>query len=154
MMNLKTFSIKPLIKIIPKWIIYTIIIVSIIGFLDATYLTAKHYLDAPIPCSVFQGCEKVTTSEYATVFGIPVALGGSLYYLVIFLLSVAYLDLKNSKFLALVPWISIVGFLSSVWFVYLQLFVIKAICPYCMLSALTSTILFILGMTILIREKS
>jgi uncharacterized membrane protein len=67
--------------IIPKWIIFGLIVVSFLGFLDATYLAAKHYLGAPIACSIFEGCEKVTTSQYAAVFNIPVALLGALYYL-------------------------------------------------------------------------
>ncbi len=134
---------------IPKWIILTLIAVSFVGFLDATYLTANHYIDAPLPCSVLEGCEQVTNSEYSVVFGIPVALGGALYYLLILILSIAYFDTRRRGLLhAIIPFTAL-GFLASVWFVYLQLFVINAICLYCMLSALTSTILFMLSVYIL-----
>ncbi len=148
MKNLEISSTKSS-TIIPKWIILALVTVSFVGFLDATYLTASHYLDAPLPCSILEGCEQVTNSEYAVVFGIPVALGGVFYYLSIFILSVAYLDIRNNKILYIIPPLTAIGFLASVWFVYLQLFIIKAICPYCMLSAATSTILFILGIFIL-----
>ena len=138
----------------PKWIIFALIIVSFIGFLDATYLTVKHYTGTPIACSIFEGCEKVTTSPYATVFNIPVALYGALYYLFTFFLSVAYLDTKRNLFISAIPPLTAIGFIASVWFVYLQLFVIKAICPYCMISAATSTALFILGIFVLKYKRS
>ncbi|MBT9147997.1 MAG: hypothetical protein DDT32_01766 [Syntrophomonadaceae bacterium] len=161
-MNSEILSIKPL-ATIPKWIIFALVIVSFVGFLDATYLTAKHYLGTPIECSIFEGCERVTTSPYATVFNIPVALYGALYYLFIFFLSVAYFDtpkdkpagwVKRNLLISIIPPLAAVGFIASVWFVYLQLFVIKAICLYCMISAATSTALFILGIFVLKYKRS
>ena len=125
------------------------LILSFIGFLDATYLTVKHYLGEPLNCSLLEGCEQVTTSQYATIFNVPVALGGALYYLFIFVFSIVYFDTKNNRLLSLIPPITIIGLLASGWFIYLQLFVIKAICLYCVLSAASSTTLFILGMFIL-----
>ena len=148
MKNLEISSTKPL-AIIPKWIVFTLIVVSLIGFLDATYLTVKHYLGTPLECSIFEGCEQVTTSQYATIFNIPVALGGAVYYLFIFILLIAYLDTKRNWLISVIPPITIIGFIASVWFVYLQLFVIKAICIYCLISALTSTTLFLLGLFVL-----
>ena len=153
MKNLEISSTKPL-AIIPKWIVFTLIVVSLIGFLDATYLTAKHYLGTPLECSIFEGCEQVTTSQYATIFNIPVALGGAVYYLFIFILLIAYLDTKRNWLISVIPPITIIGFIASVWFVYLQLFVIKAICIYCLISAFTSTTLFLLGLFVLKLQRS
>ena len=137
------------ILLVPKWIVIALVVVSFIGFLDATYLTVKHYLGEPLNCSLLEGCEQVTTSQYATIFNVPVALGGALYYLFIFVFSIVYFDTKNNRLLSLIPPITIIGLLASGWFIYLQLFVIKAICLYCVLSAASSTTLFILGMFIL-----
>jgi len=128
-------------------------IVSFIGFLDASYLTVKHYLGVPLNCSVFEGCELVTTSQYATIFGIPVALLGAFYYLLISILSFMYLDAKASFVPRILPPLTLIGFLSSIWFVYLQLFVIRAICIYCMISAASSTTLLILGIYLLRSQK-
>jgi uncharacterized membrane protein len=96
----------------------------------------------------------VITSPYAAVFNIPVALGGALYYLSIFIMSIAYLDTKNSKILSIIPPLTVLGFIASIWFVYLQFFVIKAICIYCMVSAATSAILFILGILMVKYKRS
>lgn len=130
--------------------IYLFLAVSLIGFVDATYLTVNHFAGESPTCSILEGCDKVTLSEFATVFGAPVALLGALYYLVIFLLSIFYLDQKNEKVLRYTAWFTIAGLLASAWFVYLQLFVIRSICIYCMASATTSTMLFLLGLFVLV----
>ncbi|MBI5733239.1 vitamin K epoxide reductase family protein [Candidatus Jorgensenbacteria bacterium] len=134
---------------IPKWLVWCFATASFIGFLDATYLTVKHYLGTPITCSVFADCEKVTSSQYAVIGGIPVALLGACYYLFIFILVIAYVDTKKDHILYAIARITPVGFLASLWFIYLQLFVIQAICLYCIFSAFTSTILFGLGIILL-----
>lgn len=137
----------------PKRIIVALLAASLIGFIDAAYLTAKHYLGAPPPCGRFGGCETVTTSEYAAIAGVPIALLGAVYYLAVFLSVIAYLDTRRPGILRMTAGVTAVGFIASVWFVYLQLFVIKAICPYCMLSAFASTVLFIAGMTVLWEQR-
>lgn len=136
-------------RAVPNWIIASFLIVSVLGFVDATYLTVKQYSGTPLECSIFKGCEKVTTSRYATILGVPLALLGAVYYLAIFLSLIAYLDIRREEILSFMARFTIVGLLASAWFVYLQLFVIQAICPYCMVSAIASTILFLLGMLVL-----
>lgn len=140
-------------QVILKWLPVLFIALSFLGFSDATYLTAKHYLGTPVTCILFQGCEQVTTSPYSVVYGVPVALLGALYYAAVLILTVAYLDSKRIGMLKLAAAITPAGFLASLWFVYLQLFVIKAICFYCMLSAMTSTALFGLGMYALFANR-
>ena len=124
------------------------------GFVDAAYLTVEHYLGVIPPCSVSQGCEKVLVSEYAVVGGVPVALIGSFYYLLLFLFAVASLSSEENsnsdRFLRLAAKITPLGFMSSLWFVYLQFFVIHAICIYCLISATISTLLFVIGMSFLV----
>jgi len=122
------------------------LIVAPIGFIDAAYLTIEHYLNRVPPCSIVSGCEVVTTSQYSAVFGVPIALFGALYYLAIIVGVVAYLDTKKEKILSWVSWATIIGFLTSIYLVGLQLFVLHAICLYCMGSAISSTLLFIFGL--------
>lgn len=125
---------------------------SSLGFLDATYLTVEHYKGSIPPCTI-DGCEIVLTSAQSVIWGVPVALMGSVYYLLILLLSIYVLDSKKNIILKKISYITIFGFLGSIYFVYLQLFVIKNICQYCMISAGTSTALFILGMILLYKSK-
>lgn len=128
------------------------LVVSALGFIDATYLSVQHFLGEIPPCTI-SGCEFVLTSAQSTIFGVPVALFGSFYYLFILILSVYHLDTKNKKILKTISLISVLGFIVSIYFVYLQFFVIKYICEYCMVSAITCTIMFILGMYYLYKIK-
>lgn len=147
MMNLKNLSMTPS-RIIPKWIILLFMAVSIIGFADATYLTVKHYDASSINCAIGGGCEQVTASQYSTVGGIPISIFGAAYYLSVFILLILYFDTGNFKFLYSAASLTLVGLAVSVLLVALQLFVIKAICFYCMISALSSITLFVLGLAV------
>src|SRR3989344_1429734 len=131
---------------IPKWFSWGLLIVSFVGFLDAGYLTANFYFEAPIPCTILNGCEVVVKSVYATIGPVPIALLGALYYLSLFILAVLYLDSGRERAAVLAAYITPIGFLASSVLIYLQIFVIKALCLYCIFSAGTSTLLFILAL--------
>lgn len=141
-------------KIIPNWIIFAFIAVSLIGLADSSYLTAKHYLGTPINCSIFKGCDIVAASPFSVILGIPVALLGVFYYFSFILLTIFYIDSKNEKTLEFVARFSAVGVIASLWFLFLQIFIIKALCLYCLISATTSTVLFILGFIVLKRKNA
>lgn len=117
-------------------------ILSILGLSDAGYLTVKYYTHTPLGCSLIKGCDIVTRSEYAVFLGVPVALFGAMYYAAIAGLSLAYLKTKRHALMAWAMAVTPIGFAASLWFIYLQLFVIGAICVYCIGSALISTALF------------
>ncbi len=129
------------------------LIVALVGFIDASYLAIKFYTHTIPPCSVFDGCEQVTTSTYATIGGVSVALLGAIYYLVFVLGSVAYFDSKKENILAMLAWFAVFGLIASAYFISVQFFVIKALCIYCLFSAGTSTALFSLGL-IYRRERA
>lgn len=135
-----------------RWYPFTILGVSIIGFFDSAYLTIQHYTQFTLPCSITHGCDLVTKSEYSQIAGIPVALLGALYYLAIFLGVYIILETKKYDYLRFVAIATTFGFLFSAWFVYLQFFVIRAICQYCMLSAITSTTMFIASIVYFSKE--
>lgn len=139
---------------IPKWIVAAILIVSFLGFLDSAYLTVEHYSGGTLECNIFQGCDKVTSSVYSTILGIPVALMGAIYYLFIFVCALLCVDNRSEKSIYLASWLTIAGLLFSAWFVFAQGVLIKAWCQYCLFSAVTSTGLFILGMLLLYKRKS
>lgn len=133
-------------------LIYALIGISLVGFLDAVYLTTSHYT-GHITCSVVSGCQEVLVSQYSEVFGIPLAILGAAYYLFILIISLFYFDSQRKIFLKTLSYIPIIGFLISLYLIYLQLFVIHAICQYCMLSALTSTLIFILSIFLIKIKK-
>lgn len=126
-------------------------VVAAIGFADATYLTIEHYANKIPPC-VIGSCETVLSSSYATVAGIPVALGGAIYYFIILVLLLLYIDMKKEIILRSALLFTTVGFLASVYFFFIQAFVLHAFCQYCLISALTSTILFITAIAIFKKQ--
>jgi uncharacterized membrane protein len=130
----------------PKWVLFSILAISFLGFLDAAYLAASHYLGLSLQCLIVNGCDIVTTSVYSKIFGIPVALFGAIYYGFIFLMGVSYLDSGGKMVFKVLAYSTVAGFLASIWFVYVQLALLDAICLYCMASAVTSTLLFVLSM--------
>ena len=132
------------------WLLIT---VALLGFADATYLAIEHFRGVVPPCSLVSGCEAVTTSVYATIMNVPVALLGSIYYFAIICLLLWYIKTGNEKILWHVKYGTIIGLVASAYFVYLQVGVIQAICQYCMLSAATSTALFIISWSKIQKEQ-
>lgn len=150
MMNLKHwFNRQP---VNPK-IIYIFLILALIGFGDAIYLTASYY-KGTISCSIIAGCYEVLKSSYSTIFDIPIAILGALFYLLIIFMSLWQLHSQNRWAPHVLSIFPAIGFLFSIWLVYLQLFVIKYICIYCMFSALTSTLLFITSLVLVFNKKT
>ena len=118
---------------------------SLAGFVVATYLTIEHYRGGTLACGPFWDCDLVTSSRYSEVKGIPIALGGTLYYLSVFLLCVAYFDTRKDRIASIIAPLTVVGFLSSLALVSLQAFAVRALCLHCMISALCSAGLFALA---------
>ena len=138
---------------IPNWILASVLILASLGFIDATYLTISHYVGADLYCGVSGGCSTVTNSAYSTFMGMYVSVYGMLYYMSILISTVIYIDTKNKKIIKLLIILPAIGFLFSLYLVYLQLFVINAICIYCMASASISTLLLIINMFLIQNYK-
>lgn len=132
----------------PK-IVFGFLVLSFLGLADAGYLAIAHLENASPKCFLASGCDIVTTSSYAVILGVPVALVGAIYYLAVFLLSIAFLDTQKLAFLKIAAILTFGGFAVSLVFVGIQLFVLDAICTYCMVSAGTSTFLAALGLSAL-----
>jgi uncharacterized membrane protein len=133
-------------------IFYILPVIALLGFIDAVYLTTKYY-SGNINCSIISGCQEVLSSQYSAIVGIPLALLGALYYLFVLIAAIVYIDSRNKWALKIISIFPTIGFLFSIWLTYLQAYVIKAFCQYCILSALTSTILFILSLIIMKKNK-
>jgi uncharacterized membrane protein len=105
---------------------------AVIGLLISAYLTWVHYMGvAPVCVGGSGGCETVQTSPYATIFGVPVAVLGLLGYAG--LLFSALLRGEAGVYLAFL--IALAGTLFSFYLTYLEVFVIHALCQWCLASA-------------------
>lgn len=125
------------------------ILLAFLGFADSLFLLAKRLSGGAIPCTLgFTGCDEVSKSPYSVLFGIPLSLYGVIFYLGIGLLGVLYLDLKKKIFGNLLVLGTVVGFVLSLYFLYVQKFLIGAFCVYCVGSAVIATLLLVLGIYI------
>jgi uncharacterized membrane protein len=116
--------------------------VSIIGLADATYLTVEHLSGRSVRCTL-SGCSEVLSSQYASIRGYPLAALGAIAYFVVFsLATLAAFGYRGLEKLLTI----IVGamFLTTLWLLYLQAFVIGHFCQFCLLSALVTTTLTVL----------
>lgn len=128
----------------PRTLLYALAaLVSLIGLADAIYLTIEHLSGRSVRCTIVSGCSEVLSSEYATVRGVPLAMLGAAAYFTVFSLAVlaAYSYRWAAKLLTVVVGLM---FLTTLWLLYLQAFVIKHFCQFCLLSALVTVVLTIL----------
>src|SRR5687767_13578321 len=123
-------------------------LVALAGLFVATYLTLyKLGVIGTMACAV-GSCETVQLSRWATLLGLPVAAWGVAYYALVFALTLAgvvHERLAESRGLALAlvlltGW----GLIFSLWLTYLELFVINAICQWCVVSAVIAAALFVI----------
>ena len=128
------------------------IILSVLGLIDSGYLTGSHYAGINVPCSVVSGCDTVLKSDWAEVFGIPTALYGVIAYF--FAFSLAYLVFSGRETLwKLFGLLSAAMFIGSAFLMYVQAFVIQSFCQYCIVSAITSTLLFVVFVVSILSSK-
>lgn len=120
-------------------------LLALVGLADALYLTVQHLTGQSVRCTVTSGCSEVLSSSYAVVGGYPLAALGAAAYFTVFSLATLVLFGYRIAGKLLLP---LVGgmFLVSLYLVYLQAFVIRAFCQYCLLSAAVTTGLTILAL--------
>jgi uncharacterized membrane protein len=110
-------------------------VLAVLGAAIAGYLTWVHFAELEPYCvGGTGGCERVQSSPYAELAGVPVAVIGLAGYLAV-LASLALPDRSLTAFLALVG----AGF--NAYLTYLELAVIDAICQWCVASAVVMTAL-------------
>ena len=108
-------------------------VLSLVGTAIAGYLTWVHFAELqPFCVGGGGGCERVQSSPYAKLAGVPVAVLGLAGYVAV-LASLALPDRSVTAFLALIG----AGF--SAYLTYLELAVIDAVCQWCVASAIIMT---------------
>jgi uncharacterized membrane protein len=116
------------------------IVCCALGIAIAGYLTYVHYAGISPVCEIAHGCEKVQTSKWSEVAGVPVALLGLLGYGGI----LAALFVPGENGLLAAAGQAIVGFGFSAYLTYREIFTIDAICIWCVASALLMAVLAVI----------
>jgi uncharacterized membrane protein len=102
-------------------------LVAIAGIAAAGYLTWAHYADSSVVCVVGGSCDEVQSSEYSKIAGVPVALLGLLGYVAILVLIAWDAPIARLATASL----ALVAMLFGVYLLVVQLFVIDAVCAWC-----------------------
>jgi uncharacterized membrane protein len=124
-------------------------LLALVGLFVATYLTLyKVGIVGTLVCAV-GSCETVQTSRWAIFLGAPVAAWGVGYYLVVCAMAIAGTTARwedspglSLAMVLLTGW----GALFSLWLTWLELFVIHAICQWCVASAIIAVALFVVSL--------
>ncbi len=121
---------------------------SVLGIIVSGYLSAKRLTGGSLACSRWAQCDTVNNSIYAKIHGVPVSFIGLAGYIVLFALAIAALQTWGAtqrRVLTLSFVLALGGVAFSAYLTYIELFVIDAVCNWCVTSAVLITLLAIAG---------
>ncbi len=123
---------------------YVMLALALTGIADAFYVAQGSYTGQPLWCPIIEGCNTVVNSPYARIFGMPLSYFGLVYYLYMFGLAALLAFDPFSRGLRLGALLyTAMGVLSSIYFMYIQLNFIHAVCIYCLFSAVMTLLLLL-----------
>lgn len=130
-------------------------VLAAVGLLVSLYLTWIKVANEKAFCGGVGECESVNASRFSEIGGVPVALLGALAYAGI--LSLALVQTRGAFWAEWSPigifGLSLAGTIYSAYLTYIEIFVLRAICPYCVVSAVVITVIFILSTARLVRSE-
>lgn len=135
----------------PRWQDLAIPVLSLLGLGVAAYLTYVEASTANAICGPVGDCNAVQNSPYAKLFGVlPVGILGAVGYIAI-LLTWLLMRFRTGWLSDIAPvalfGMSFFGTLYSIYLTYLELFVIKAVCLWCLSSAVIITLLMLFSLS-------
>jgi uncharacterized membrane protein len=131
-----------------------LLLVSVAGLLVAGYLAVERWIGEPPVCGPGGGCETVAASEYATLFGIlPVAYLGFAFSVLLVGLALVWWLRAERWALVTAYGLLLLAVLFEAYLVYLELFVIKAICIWCAVYGVT-IVLSLIAAGLALRRSS
>jgi uncharacterized membrane protein len=127
---------------------------TILGLLVSIWMTIYKVTNNQSMCIGSTGCGVVNASLYSEINGIPVAAIGVVGYLSI--LALLYFETRAGFFQRhggmLLFGVTLVGFLFTVWLVYVEVALLDAYCPFCITSQIVMTLIFILTVIRVVKQ--
>jgi uncharacterized membrane protein len=137
-----------------KWLYRISIALVALGLAVSIYMTIYKITSNNAMCLGSGDCSTVNASRYSEVNGIPVAVFGVIGYLAI--LATLYFENRNNFFkqnsTLMIFGMALTGFLFTVWLIYVEVAILKALCPFCVTSQTAMTLIFIIAVMRLIRQ--
>jgi uncharacterized membrane protein len=127
-----------------------------LGALDAIYLLVYKLTNYNAMCLGNGGCHDVNFSPYSEIGGIPVSVFGLVAFLVIagILMLEPRLKIVNEIGALAIFGISLAGVAFTAYLTWLEIYVIHAICPFCVASAVIIALILILAIIRLIKQTA
>jgi uncharacterized membrane protein len=135
------------------WPHIVIALLSLIGLGDSIYLTVQHLTGASVRCTLISGCSEVLSSPYSHIGPVPLAAIGAVAYFAVFSLAVLGVSGYQAARRLLLIVIALM-FLTTLWLLYLQAFVIGHFCQYCLLSAAVTIMLTVVSVMVLLLGRN
>ncbi|VVA44124.1 Dihydroorotate dehydrogenase (quinone) [Candidatus Roizmanbacteria bacterium] len=138
---------------------FFLLLFIIVGIIDSAYLTYEHFLQVIPPCTVNKllpiasDCGKVLRSSYSVMFGVPLAVFGIIQYFLLLIAIVLMIVYRKKIFTYWLILQSLTGAIFSMYFMYIQIGILKSICTYCTWSAIISFVIFFLVAKFFSKEK-
>lgn len=140
--------VRPILGIHPAVILA---VLDVIGLAIALYLSAVELQGGVPVCGPIKGCEEVALSEYSRIGGIPVAVFGVALSLVLLTLAIAWWRTDLYVLLLAHYGLSLAGVIFEAYFLYLQVFVIGAVCIWCTSYGLSLIARFAIALVVWMR---
>lgn len=141
-------AVRPILGVHPGLILAAL---DVIGLAIALYLSAVELSGGVPVCGPIHGCEEVARSEYSRIAGIPVAVFGVALSLVLLTLAIAWWKTDLYALLLAHYGLSLAGVIFEVYFLYLQVFVIGAVCIWCTSYGLSLIARFVIALIVWVR---
>jgi uncharacterized membrane protein len=138
-------------------LLWSIIILSIIGLAVSGYLTENHFVagESGSVCDFNEviSCSLVNTSEFSELFNVPVAVFGALWFVIMGLLAWKAMKKKGEElYIPILGW-SILGILFVIYMIIAEI-ILQALCPFCTVVHIISVVVFVLAIILYKSSKN
>ena len=127
-------------------------VLDALGLAIAAYLASVELAGALPYCGPLHGCEQVALSEYSRINGIPVAVFGVILSIILLALAIAWWRTNYYGLLLAHYGLSLAGVIFEAYFLYTQVFVIRAVCIWCASYGATLLARFAIALAVYVRQ--
>ena len=125
---------------------------DLVGLAIAGYLTSVALAGNLPYCGPLKGCEEVALSEFSRIAGMPVAVFGVILSIALFGLAVAWTRTNRTSLLAAHYGLSLLAVVFELYFTYLEVFVIGAVCVWCAAYGISLVARFVVALWVWLRR--
>ena len=122
------------------------------GLVVASYLSAVELQGGVPVCGPVHGCVEVAQSEYSRIAGIPVAVFGVGLSIILLVAALGWWRTGDRRLLAVHYGLSLVGVTFEGYFTFLQVFVIEAVCVWCVMYGISLVLRFLIALFVWLRR--